>query len=747
MLSRSVVKTIVIALGLFFYAGQVSTSYAGDCSIETDNLQQRMTGFGGSTAWAGGLADSLINRLFSPTDGCGLTLMRMRIAPNATTGAGEINIAKKAQALGASIWASPWSPPAQFKDNNNVNNGGSLLPEHYQDWADQLVNYVKNLKNQGVNLKWISVQNEPNWTATYESCRYTPQQIVTFIADYLGPSLEKAGLETRIIAPEVINWGSLKPYGDAILNNATALKYCDVIATHSYGDEPRSPNFPYNLIKEKGKELWQTEYGFDQFAGDESMVPGIAIAKQMHGQIVNGPVSAYHTWWIIPADGVNGTASNGLVMRGKVIQRGYVMGNYSRFVRPGSFRVSATSNPSTGVLVTAYRNDSLGQMTIVAINENANPVEQRFVLDGLSVSSFIPWETSDNVKLTARAAVNAGTSFSYTLPARSVISFVGNYRTMYRLTVQTLGDGTVSRSPDALSFEENAMVSLTAQPQAGWSFYRWTGLDGSGNTNPITVVMDMEKSLTAYFFRNPDAEGNLVLNGGFSSGTSDWTLNIWDGDATGSVNNGVYGLLIGSIGTNNYDIQLVQPGIFLENGKTYQVTFDAYAAANRMLEVNVEMANSPWTSYLAEVEQFELTTEKKTYAFTFTMNHPTDVNGRLGFNAGMSTDALFIDNVSVKAATTNSASPSVVLPRTSGVSIGIHKSMLRVDFNVPVGGAAALKMYDLKGNSIKNVRFGIRAGETYSRSINLRDVPKGFYLVKLEIDGRTYHSSEVLISK
>lgn len=299
-------------------AGVVTETPAGDCTIQGDSLLQHMSGFGGSTAWAGGLADNLINGLFSPTDGCGLTLMRMRIAPNGTTGSGEITIAKKAQALGASIWAAPWSPPAQWKDNNNVNSGGSLKPEHYQDWADQLVKYIKNLSTQGVDLKWISAQNEPNWTADYESCRYTPAQIVTFIGEYLGPSLEKAGLKTRIIAPEVINWGSLKPYGDAILNNANTLKYCDVIASHSYGDEPKAPNFPYKLIKEKGKELWQTEYGFDQFAGDESMNPGIAIAKQMHGQIVNGPVSAYHTWWIIPADGVNGTASNGLVMRGKL---------------------------------------------------------------------------------------------------------------------------------------------------------------------------------------------------------------------------------------------------------------------------------------------------------------------------------------------------------------------------------------------------------------------------------------------
>jgi glucuronoarabinoxylan endo-1,4-beta-xylanase len=400
---------------------------AADCIIQFNSLQQRMSGFGGSTAWKSGLADSLITRLFSPTEGCGLSLVRMRIAPDATTGSGEIAIAKKAQALGAAVWAAPWSPPANYKDNNDVNNGGALMTSHYQDWADKLAAYGKNLAAQGIDLKWISAQNEPNWTSDYESCRYTPEQIATFIGDYLGPALGKAGLKTRVIGPEVINFGALKPFGDALLNSANALKYLDVIATHQYGDSPKAPNFPYTLIAGKGKELWETEHGQDEFAGDESMTPGIALAKEMHTDIVQGPVSAYHVWWIIPADGVSGTASNGLVMRGHVIQRGYVMGNYSRFVRPGSYRVAANDNPSTGIRVTAYRNDSLGRAIIVAFNENATAFEQTFTLNGLTVASFTPWETSDAVKLTARSPVPAGAGFSWTIPGKSVVSFVGSY--------------------------------------------------------------------------------------------------------------------------------------------------------------------------------------------------------------------------------------------------------------------------------------------------------------------------------
>lgn len=737
---------IVYGLAIFFigYATRLS---AGDCTVQFEDVQQHISGFGGSTAWAGGLKDELITGLFSQTDGCGLTLVRMRIAPNGTTGSGEIDIAKKAQALGASIWAAPWSPPGEWKDNNSVNDGGSLLSSRYQDWADRLVSYVKDLQSKGVDLKWISAQNEPNWTAEYESCRYTPEQLATFVGEYLGPSLEKAGLKTRIIAPEVINWGSLKPFGDAILNNPRALKYCDVIASHSYGDEPTTNRgFPYNLVKEKGKELWQTEYGFDQFAGDESMTPGIAIAKQMHGQIVNGPVSAYHTWWIIPADGVNGTASNGLVMRGKVIQRGYVMGNYSRFVRPGSYRIGANDNPSSGIFVTAYRNDSLGQLTIVAINENNSATEQKFIFDGISVPEITPWETSNDVKLTARSQVTAGTSFSWTLPAKSVVSFVGLYNPGLRLNIKIIGRGAVSRDPERAIFEEGETVTLTAQPQLGYVFTGWDGSGLSGDDNPVTVTMDEDKVISAIFTRGT-ADGNLVINGDFSSDTAEWKLNIWDGAATGTVVDGEYRITIESTGENAHDIQLVQSGIYLEKGKTYEVKFDALGSSARSLEVNVEMADDPWTSYLPQLQSFDLTSSKQTFSFRFTMEHPDDINGRLGFNLALSNTAVTIDNVSVKVSDPSSVYLNNRTTEQSPFKVSCRKSILRIESVDPVLKESSLKIFDLKGNLIKNVMLRAVAGKNGVLSYDLSKKPCGFYVVKIGSEKAIIHSSKILLAR
>jgi O-glycosyl hydrolase len=103
--------------------------------------------------------DSQADAFFTVDKGIGLSLLRIRIAPNGTSL--ELATAKQAIAYSVSVWAAPWSPPAEWKDNHDVNNGGHLLPEHRQDWADRLVSFAKNAAAEGVPLIGLSAQNEP----------------------------------------------------------------------------------------------------------------------------------------------------------------------------------------------------------------------------------------------------------------------------------------------------------------------------------------------------------------------------------------------------------------------------------------------------------------------------------------------------------------------------------------------------------------------------------------------------------
>jgi glucuronoarabinoxylan endo-1,4-beta-xylanase len=102
------------------------------------------------------------------------------------------------------------------------------------------------------------------------------------------------------------------------------------------------------------------------------------------------------------------------------------MGNWSRFVRPGAFRVTATAQPQTYAFVTAFIDPATNQVAIVAINAAQYRLDQSFTIAGGGITEVTPWLTSADVALTAQAPlpVTNGT-FSAMLPARSVTTFVG----------------------------------------------------------------------------------------------------------------------------------------------------------------------------------------------------------------------------------------------------------------------------------------------------------------------------------
>jgi len=68
----------------------------------------------------------------------------------------------------------------------------------------------------------------------------------------------------------------------------------------------------------------------------------------------------------------------------------------------------------------------------------------------------------------------------------------------YTLTVATIGNGTVTIEPDLPVYEHGTYVTLTAVPDSGWALGRWSG-SATGGANPLLIVMDGNKSITATF--------------------------------------------------------------------------------------------------------------------------------------------------------------------------------------------------------------------------------------------------------
>jgi glucuronoarabinoxylan endo-1,4-beta-xylanase len=302
-------------------------------------------------------------------------------------------------------------------------NGGALLDSSRQAWANTLAGFVASMKAAGVSLIGLSAQNEPDANVTtYEACPYTPAALSTFIGTYLGPAFTAANVTgVKLIGPETQNWcaSGFPAYESALAGNAAAWSALSIIATHEYGCSPSA--FP--AIQAAGKEFWETEiYDQQHTTADLTMASGLVVAKLMHEALTISSVNAWHYWWLRNDDNGNG----GLISSSGASKRLWVMGNFSRFVRPGFQRVGTSGKLPTGVTLSAYRNPSDGTLAIVAINANTSTATLPVFVSGAVPCSLTPWVTSPSDDLVAKTPISvSGSRFTATLAAQSVTTFVG----------------------------------------------------------------------------------------------------------------------------------------------------------------------------------------------------------------------------------------------------------------------------------------------------------------------------------
>lgn len=103
--------------------------------------------------------------------------------------------AEKVLTLPVELMLSPWSPPAFMKTNGERCHGGKLKPEYRDFWADYLCRYIRELRAEGLNIRRMSIQNEPKAVQTWDSCIYSPEEERDFLKDHLHPALVRHGLE------------------------------------------------------------------------------------------------------------------------------------------------------------------------------------------------------------------------------------------------------------------------------------------------------------------------------------------------------------------------------------------------------------------------------------------------------------------------------------------------------------------------------------------------------------------------
>jgi len=407
-------------------ACSTGTAQSGDVTVNLSSLQQKITGFGVSSAWAGSYRNaSDADYLWSTTKGAGLTLLRIRYGDG-------LAIAKSAAQNGATVWMTPWGTgtngatggsftTTQTDPNGCTGKGSMPVLTNPTGLASALVTWVQNAKTQGVPIYAVSAGNEPDSCGINSTTSYSAAQLATWI-DVLGPAM--AAINVKIMAPETMNVCGFTGYFNAIKADTAAWNAVSIFASHEYGcgTLPSQPS-----IAAAGKEYWETEVDTGTGKGDstgDGIASALPMATTLHNDITKANLNAWHIWWLYNASGNGGclydTSTNVWT------KRLWVLGNYARFVRPGYMRVSTSGTVPSGVLVSAYQNPADGTLAVVAINSNTSATPLSLYVSGVVPCSITPWVTSATDNLASKSAITVSNArFSATLDAQSVTTFVG----------------------------------------------------------------------------------------------------------------------------------------------------------------------------------------------------------------------------------------------------------------------------------------------------------------------------------
>lgn len=437
-MTERVVRTIVLLL-LLVPMVFVQTEFSRVAVIRANEADQVIDGFGGSCAdFYEPLSPEMADFFFTPS-GIGLSLLRIQVVPSladcrsyfgrtggncvkvesgATVLKGELAVAQQAIARGVTVWSTPWSPPASMKSNGSFINGGKLLPNYYSGWAQSMADFVSLLKSNGVSLYAISVQNEPDLTTDYGSATFSSQELHDFVP-YLHSALRSKGVEeTKIMISEASGWNFRLTW--ASMSDPGVAGDVGILAAHGYGST--SMVAPASF----GKHVWQTEDSSESGTYDGGMTDALSWATKIHMYLALTQVNAWH-WWFL-SDGIkygNGTDNAALTdINLNYPKRAYVTGQWSKFVRPGWHRIGVSySGP---LQITAFKSADDNSFAIAVVNPGNTVIRQTYVLDDIQAKFVNPWATSSTLSLAPLRRVSVvGSTFTYEMPAQSVVTFTG----------------------------------------------------------------------------------------------------------------------------------------------------------------------------------------------------------------------------------------------------------------------------------------------------------------------------------
>lgn len=424
--------------GATFQSGNGSASQT--ITVVPSTTYQTITGFGASltdsSAWLvanSPLRSQIMTKLFDPANGIGLDFLRQPIGASdfsrslfsyddmpvgqtdptlanfsiAHDQAYILPVLKQALSINPSItiMATPWSPPGWMKTSGSMV-GGTLNSADYQVLADYLTKFIQAYDAAGVPISLITPQNEPEYSpSNYPGSTLTASQEASLIGNNLGPDLRKAGLSTKIIGYDH-NWND-STFPETVLGDPTAGPYTAGVAWHCYAGDPSAQTTVHDAYPNK-------DTYFTECSGSQSSNTANTFSDTLDWQTENLIIGATRDWaktvttWNMALDPSGGPSMNCTTCTAAVTVNNsagtatynaeyYVLGQASKFVKPGAVRIGSNTFGSGNLEDVAFQNPD-GSDALIALNADT--------------SNAHTFNVDEN-----------GQYFTYTLPAGAVATF------------------------------------------------------------------------------------------------------------------------------------------------------------------------------------------------------------------------------------------------------------------------------------------------------------------------------------
>jgi glucuronoarabinoxylan endo-1,4-beta-xylanase len=384
--------------------------------VDKNTAYQKITGFGGfvNSPQFGynHMTPAEIRQVWGAASQTGCNIMRIYIPTGEANWAQVIPTAQLAKSLGLKLFASPWSMPTEWKtvniigsqyDDAGVKKEVYLKPEHYADYAQYLNNFVLLLRNNGVELDAISLQNEPDWKADYAGCIWTPAQLTKFLKE------NSDAISCPVMVPETV--GMSDSYANALLAPDVLPKF-EIYGGHQYGGIGTA----FKNLQAQGKELWMTEYLINWNESGASRNFDWNDAFTFAASVNNAMLANVNAWIHYAAKRFYGLMGDGQfgTTEGVITKRGRIFSHYAKYVT-GSTRIQHAFNDNTASLTgSAYLSQTGDSVFVVVMNPSANTYSLAVDLPFLSTSGM-------TVKTTATEDMTAA-ALSFTETNRPTVT-------------------------------------------------------------------------------------------------------------------------------------------------------------------------------------------------------------------------------------------------------------------------------------------------------------------------------------